>query len=199
MVLARRLLATPRRLLGLSVAVVALLPALMQGPAVALAPAEAAAHEGQRVRMSGVVTAVMRYPDGEGLVTMAQDGHAIEVRGRPPPGLERGAWLDATGVLLRHDERLRLHADVMAAGAAPAPLRPDWSDVARHPDDWTGRPIQVSGMVERGTFGEDGHHVRTGDGPWPRNGAYHVLGVLAYDARCLCHVLHAHAVSPWTP
>ncbi len=92
-----------------------------------------------------------------------------------------------------------LHADRLHAGSPPGAARPDWPELATSPDAWTGRLLVLAGHVERDAFGIGGHDVRTGDGPWPRAGAVEARGVLAYDARCLCHVFHADAVRPWTP
>jgi hypothetical protein len=76
-----------------------------------VAPMDAAAHEGQRVRIAGVVTAVA--DGGEDRFTLVADGAAIDVRVGDAVPVAEGEHVSVVGRLGRVDGRLALFADAV--------------------------------------------------------------------------------------
>lgn len=193
----------PRRLLGLAVLAVACLPlALDAAPAAPVGPADADRAEGGTARVQGLVTDVRVRPDGSSRLTLAADGHAIEVDVQGRTDATPGAWAVAEGRVLRTGGRLLLWVEDAAqiwAALPPAVASPSWSQVAADPGRWSG-PLRLAGLVERESLRDlDGHRVALGSGPWPAEGAVEATGALLYEPACLCHRLHAARVDPWTP
>lgn len=94
---------------GLALVMVAGLAAweTMQPP-LALAPADAWRHEGQRVRMTGLVASV----EDQGFV-LASDGAAVRVL-QADPAVVAGEAVEVTGRIGRLDGRIVLYAQVVA-------------------------------------------------------------------------------------
>lgn len=170
-------------------------------------PGEAAAYEGQgEVRLVGLVTQV-RAGDDSTRVTLEAAGHRLDalVRGEAHPS--EGAWVEAEGRVARLAGVLTLvvqDASRLSVAAPAGVARPSWSDLAHHPEEWVGLPIEVEGKVQRGLLRDgDGHSVALGAGPWPKEGVVRAVGALGYEPACLCHRLAAIEVIPldaaWTP
>jgi len=169
------------------------------GEAPTIRPAEAAAYEGQgEVRLVGLVTHV-RASDDSTRVTLEAAGHRLDVLVRGESHPSEGAWVEAQGRVARLAGVLTLvvqDASRLAVAAPAGVARPSWSDLAHHPGDWAGLPIEVEGQVQRGLLRDgDGHNVALGAGPWPKEGAVRVVGALGYEPACLCHRLAAIEVT----
>ena len=161
-------------------------------PPPAIAPHEAPRHEGQVVQVSGVALGASGRT-GAWRFDVVRDGVGLPVRAdvRPP----QGAWVTVQGSVLRFGGALHLFADKVEEGPGPQPEPAALAAVAADPDAFAGRVVQVEGRLERGELRDGaGHAVRTGEGPWPDAGAVRAVGAIAYDARCLCHRIHAAAV-----
>jgi hypothetical protein len=160
--------------------------------------AEAERHEGQAVRVEGLVEDARTDASGRGRFMLVGDGSALAVRvqGEPPAS---GGWVEAEGRILRSQGLLVLHADAVREAAAPEAARPDWSEVARAPRSFTGKVLTLAGVVDGPSFGAQGFLVATGDGHWPAGGHVQATGSLSYVPSCLCYAFHALEVAAWTP
>ena len=189
------MLRSPRATTALAIAMLALLTWSAPGAA-RIHPADAAAHEGQRVLVEGVVVDVRAWPDGDVRTTIAQDGAGLVVQhdGEAP---RRGAWLAAAGNLRRAGGELRLHADSVTWQAAPASATTPLALIALEPAAFVGRFVSVRGEADSTWLRDGDHAIRLGDGPW-LTGAVRADGTIGYDAGCVCHRLHAGAVRPWS-
>lgn len=197
----------PSWLLAAAIAQAILLAALAHGtPAPAIRPAEASAFEGQgEVRLLGLVAGVHALTDST-RVTLEAGGSALDAIVPGSLHLPVGSWVEAAGRVGRFGGSLALFVsgpEAIAAAHPPGVARPSWSDLAAHPEAWSGEAIQVRGTVQGGSLADsDGHHVALGAGPWPKTGAVEATASLRYDAACLCHRLDASAVAladAWTP
>lgn len=189
------MLPSPRRLTAVAILLVAVLPLAVPGDPPAIRPDQAALHEGQTVRVEGVVADVLPRGSGSELI-VARDGTAVPVRtdeAAPP----LGAWISATGRLGRLGGRLVLWADEVAAAPSGAEPRLDWDALAQDPAAWTGRAVRLTGHLEGGRFTGDGHAIAVGEGSWTQ-GPVEAVGIVAYDAACLCYQFHAQRVQPWS-
>lgn len=173
--------------------------------------ADASRWEGQSVTLEGWASDVRSGADGARFVLV--DGvHAVAVRvssapaGGPAPGLGSGLVagdrVQASGRLSRWQGELRLDvedaADLRPVAGPPAG-HPSLADLAAEPDDWRGRLVLVSGVVEDDRLSDGPRSVALGEGPWPADGPVQARGLLRWDAACLCHRLDAREVWPWTP
>jgi hypothetical protein len=171
-------------------------------PAPRVEVADAARWEGQSVTLEGWAQRVVRGADGVARLQIVEDGAAVAVRVAGESPIREGERLVATGRLSRSAGALALLVDdptLVRAVASPAAERPSWQTLAEDPNAWTARRITLAGELERGHLVGEGASLRAGGGPWPRSGLVEASGLLRYEASCLCHVLDADGVRPWTP
>lgn len=191
-----------RPLLALSLLLLGGLAWSVAGTAPPTVPLEDAARwEGQDVTLEGWATAVQRSGDGTVRLALVDGTAAVAVRMPDTVPVSDGDRLALSGRLTRSAGRLTLFVEDEAAvlrAAAPEPVAPGWDDLAARPDDWVGRRLALTGTVERGHLVVAGHGLQLGMGDWPRAGPVRATGLLRYDPACLCHVLDAGEVHPWT-
>ena len=185
---------TPKRTFGGAIVLLAAL-FVIQPDVPTVAIADAAEHDGRTVMMAGTATSVRPWGDGLRIVLHA-DGHAVPVDA-PMTDATPGDWLRIEGRLHRVDGELRLRADSIAQARGPDPTTVPLAVVADDPSRWQDR-IRIQGTAHDGHLRDGAHAIRLGEGPW-LEGPVDAAGVIAYDVRCLCHVLHASQVRPWTP
>jgi hypothetical protein len=186
-----------RILLGCALVLLAGLQALAFRPAPLVDVAEAARHEGQEVRLVGLVREARPLDGGGARFLLVDAGHSVLVRTRDG-GVPDGR-VAVEGRLLRLGGVLTLLADAPPAPVAPPSARDVTLDsLAAAPDAYAG-PLRLVGTVEGGQLRAHGHAARLGEGPWPKSGPVEAAVDVRYDRRCMCHVLDATEVRPWTP
>lgn len=163
---------------------------------------DAQAWDGQTVALEGWAQDVLQGADGVLRLTLVDGSASVAVRIGADADVREGERLSATGRLSRTGGSLTLLVDAsgqVRSLAQPTAERPSWSALADDPTAWTGRRITLDGAIDRGRFVGEGATLQTGSGPWPRAGLATVTGLLRYEPECLCHVLDADGVRPWTP
>lgn len=163
-----------------------------------IAPGEAHEHVGQRVRVEGMVTDVTMFPDGAGRLRLAADGHGLLARFDAPLDVQRGAWVTASGSVEQRDGLPLLRIESLSTGTPPATPRDDMDVVAAAPQEHLDRLLRLSGDLDGPRFTSEGHTVRLAQSVAAR-GPHDVVGVLGYEASCLCHTFLVHEARPWTP
>ncbi len=186
-----------RRLVAFCVAGLAGIGALAEaGPGQVIAPAEAGQWEGQPVAVQGVVAQLRTDADGQHRFDLVGDGAALPTRLDGGP-LRAGDAITATGRLARLNGVLTLLADaVRGAATNQAGQRIGLDALAQDPSTWTGRAVEVHGLVERGHLRGDGVAIRLGNGDWPETGPVTAVVLLGYDAACACYRLDR--VAAWS-
>ncbi|HET6399085.1 MAG TPA: hypothetical protein VFH47_05985 [Candidatus Thermoplasmatota archaeon] len=186
-----------RLLLTASIVLLAALQALAWRPPPQVDLADAARHEGQEVRVTGLVRDARPVEGGGARFLLVDGGHGLGVRTQEG-GVPQGR-VAVEGRLLRIHGALTLLADGAPQEVAPPPAADvALKDLAAAPAAFAG-PLRVVGTVEGGHLRAHGHQARLGDGPWPRSGPVEAIVDVRYEPRCLCHVLDASEVRPWTP
>lgn len=178
---------------------------LADSPPVVARLEEAARWEGQSVAFEGWAVDVRRDEAATRFVLV--DGtHRVAVRvSDPDADLVAGDRVQVAGRLTRWQGDLRLDVEdhqavrVLPGPSAGATATPAWHELAARPEDWTGRPLLLRGIVDGDVLREAGYSVAVGDGAWPAAGPVQVIGFLREDPACLCHRLDAREVRPWTP
>ncbi len=158
-------------------------------PDVALA--DVGLHTGERIATQGMVIDVRRYDDVTWF-TLVADGVAVHARAE---GLALGedSWVEVTATVDRDGGRplLRVETIIRADNAHADHI--DILALALEPAAYADRLISVQGHLERGVLEGKGSALRT---TAHGGGAVTLEGVLRYEPRCLCYMLH---VDPWTP
>lgn len=156
-----------------------------------IAPAEAEKHEGQTVRLEGVVRDARIWQSGARL-TVGLDGHGVSVDVDEWNGT-LGSWVVAEGRLLRYGGELRLQADIITLSVPDAQHIP-LAVLTATPEAHDA--VTIRGEVDKGWLIADHHRIRLGAGPW-QQGAVQATGAASFDERCACYRFHAAAVEPW--
>ena len=184
-----------RRLVALGLGGLALLAFVAEAtPTTVVSPAEALSWEGQEVRLRGVVRD-LRVVDGVARFDLVLDGHAVAARfeGKAPP---EGTLVEARGRLGRLGGTLTVFTESMRPATWDSGLPVSLAALAQDPETWQDRPVNVTGVVERGRLKADGHSIELGNGDWPREGGLDATVLLVYHPQCACHRLDR--VTPWT-
>lgn len=186
-----------RRLIALCIAGLAGVGALAEaGPGQVISPAEAIHWEGQPVTLQGVVRQLRTDRDGHHRFDLVADGAALPAR-LDGGSLREGDAITATGRLARLNGVLTLLADDVRRPATDlVGERVGLDALARDPASWTGRVVEVQGVVERGHLRGAGVAIGLGDGGWPTAGPVTAPVLLGYDSACACYRLHR--VSAWS-
>lgn len=174
--------------------------AATHGPAIA--PADAAAHVGQDVSVTGYVRD-LTVRDGTARFVLAAGGHGVPVQLEGPPP-DPGALVTVEGRLSSFGGTIRLHSDTHTVAQAPDAAAISLAELARDPTPWTDRPLRLIAVPEGDRLVQGDHAVHVTGLPAPLegtalSGVHAVEGILRYEAACMCYVLQAHASVPWTP
>lgn len=172
-------------------------------PAPRIALDDAARWDGQAVRVEGWAQGVARTSAGSTRFLLVEAGAGLSVLA-PAPGVEvgEGDRVIVSGRLLRGPTGMTLLAEDagdLRSLVQPEPERPALRQLAAEPGEWAGRRVELRGTVAQGGLEADGVSLATGEGPWPRSGAVLAVGLVRYEAACVCHRFDATEVRPWTP